>query len=37
MQPTRHATASSPGRGSGPLVPEGRQVVPRGAALGEQP
>ena len=36
-RPTRHATAPSPGRGSGPWAPGGRQVVPGGAALGGPP
>ena len=33
-RPTRRATAPSLGRGSGPLAPGGRRVVPGGAALG---
>ena len=33
-RPTRRATAPSLGRGSGPWAPEGRRVVPGGAALG---
>ena len=37
MRPTRHATAPSLGRGSGPLTTGGRQVVPGGAALGGPP